>query len=100
VESLKADGRFNKPELRLTLDYPEDYELISKIYSSVVLDRVLNLLDVIDYLEGNPQLAHINKNCIQLDLDERIKEEINKNFKENVEKIKKIKEEINPTIGK
>jgi len=100
VESLKADGRFNKPELRLTLDYPEDYELISKIYSSVVLDRVLDLLDVIDYLEGNPQLAHINKNCIQLDLDERIKEEINKNYKENVEKIKKIKEEINPTIGK
>ena len=100
VESLKAGGRFNKPELRLTLDYPEDYELISKIYSNVIFDKYLNLQDVINYLDNNPQLAQINRNCVQLDLEKRVKEEIDRVYEENLKEIKRIREEINLAMEK
>lgn len=50
--------------------------------------------DVIDYLDKNPEIAKINQNCVQLDLDEKIKEDIDKHYMENLEEIKKLKNEI------
>ena len=39
-------------------------------------------------------IAKMNQNCVQLDLDKKIKEEIDKYYKENLEEIKRIKKEI------
>jgi len=49
---------------------------------------------VIDYLDKNPEITKMNQNCVQLDLDEKVKKEIDKFYKENLEKIRKIKGEI------
>ena len=76
------------------MDYDEDYELINNIYCHVAFKKVLNLYDVIDYLGKNPEIAKINQNCVQLDLDEKVKEEIGKSYKENLEEIKRIKNKI------
>ncbi len=94
VKTLKVNGKLRRPELRLTLDYQEDYGLIEKIYSNIVFNRVLNLYDVINYLNKNPELAQINRSCVQADVDEKMKEEIHRNYQENLEEIKKIKNEI------
>ena len=94
VETIKVDGKVNRPELRFTLDYEEDYELINNIYCHVPFKKVLNLYDVIEYLDKNPEIAKINQNCVQLDLDEKVKEEIDRNYKENLEEIKRIKNRI------
>lgn len=94
VETLKANGKLNRPEFRLTLDYPEDYELINKIYSNIAFDEVLNLYDVIDYLDRNPKLIQINQNRIQRDLDEKIKTKIDEHFFANKDKILKLKDDI------
>jgi spore coat polysaccharide biosynthesis protein SpsF len=94
VKTIKVKGKLNRPELRLTLDYEEDYELIDNIYSNVPFKKVLNLYKVIDYLDKNPEIAKINKNCVQLDLDEKTKEEIDKFYKENLEEVKRIKREV------
>jgi spore coat polysaccharide biosynthesis protein SpsF len=94
VKTIKVDGKLNRPELRFTLDYEEDYELINNIYSHVPFKKVLNLYDVIDYLDKNPGIAKINQNCVQLDLDEKVKEEIDKSYKENLEEIRRIKNGI------
>lgn len=59
--------------MRFTLDYPEDYEFINYIYSNLPFKKVLNLYNVIDYLDKNPDITKINKNCVQLDLDEKVK---------------------------
>ncbi len=94
IKNIKIADKLNRPELRLTLDYDEDYELIRNIYSNIPFKKVLNLYNVIDYLDKNPDIAKINKNCVQLDLDKKIKEEIDKHYKENLEEIRKIKEKI------
>lgn len=94
IKKIKVEGKLNRPELRFTLDYEEDYELINNIYSNVAYDRVLNLYDVIDYLDSSPKIGSINQNCVQLDLDEKIKNDIDTYFSKHLESIKKIKAEI------
>jgi len=94
IKTIKIADKLNRPELRLTLDYDEDYGLIRNIYFNVPFKKVLNLYNVIDYLDKNPEIAKINQNCIQLDLDEKVKEETDKHYKENLEEIKRIKKEI------
>ena len=94
VQTIKVEGKLNRPELRFTLDYEEDYELINNIYSNVPFKKVLNLYNVIDYLDKNPEIAKINQNCVQLDLDEAVKNEIDRIYLERFDEIKKIKSEI------
>jgi len=97
IKVINIKGKLNRPEIRLTLDYQEDYELMNNIYSNMTFKKILNLEKVIDYLDRNPKIAQINKRCIQRDLDERIKKKIDRNFKENLEEIKKIKNKIYKT---
>lgn len=94
VKTIKVDGKLNRPELRLTLDYQEDYELINNIYRNVPFQEVLNLYSVVDYLDKNPEVAKLNKDCIQLDLNEKVKEKIDKNYKNNFDELKKLKNQI------
>ncbi len=94
IKTIKIADKLNRPELRLTLDYEEDYELIRNIYYNIPFKKVLNLYDVIDYLDKNPEIAKINQKCIQLDLDEKVKEDIDKHYKENLGEIRKVKGEI------
>lgn len=94
IKTIKVTDKLNRPELRFTLDYEEDYGLINNIYSNVPFKKVINLYNVIDYLDKNPEIAKVNQNCVQLDLNEKVKEEINKHYKENLEEIKRIKKEI------
>ena len=56
----------------------------------VPFKKVLNLYDVIEYLDKNPEIANLNQNCIQLDLDNGIKKEINRVYLERFDEIKKI----------
>jgi len=94
IKTIKIADKLNRPELRLTLDYDEDYELIRNIYSNIPFKKVLNLYNVIDYLDNNPEIAKINQNCIQLDVDEKVKQEIDKYYKENSEEVKRLKKVV------
>ena len=94
INTIEVRDKLNRPDLRLTLDYEEDYNLINHIYSNVPFNNVVNLYNVIEYLDNNPKITKMNANCIQLDLDEKVKEQINENFKDNAEYIMSIKNEI------
>jgi len=94
VVTIKATGKYQRPELRLTLDYREDYELLNHVYSNIPFTTTLELAKVIDYLDEHPEINKINQSCVQLDLGEDIKEEIDTNYIKNFNKIKKIKQEI------
>lgn len=61
TESLKIKPVFQRPEIRLTLDYPEDLELIRKIFdefdtdiNDIPLERIIKLLD------KKPDIININ----------------------------------------
>jgi len=94
IKRIKIEDKLNRPELRLTLDYEEDYGLINDIYSNVPFQKVINLYNVINYLDRNPEIAKINQKCVQRDLDEKGKGDIDKHYKENLEEIIEIKEKI------
>lgn len=94
VKEIRAEGRLNRPDLRLTLDYEEDYQLINKIYAHIPFNRIINLYDVIDYLEYNPDAAQTNKYCLQLGLDVSTKAKIDMQFSTRREELLKLKDSI------
>jgi spore coat polysaccharide biosynthesis protein SpsF len=94
VVTLKAEKQVNKPGYRLTLDYPEDYQLLSHLYTTIPFKTTLSLENVVEYLDNHPEVAAINARCIQLDLEPRLKKLIDSNYREHFQEIKKIKQEI------
>ncbi len=58
---VEARGIFARPQYRLTLDYQEDYELISKLYDRFsTSNRIISVPDVIEFLDQNPNVAALN----------------------------------------
>jgi len=56
------DPLFNHPEWRLTLDYPEDFELFKKIFDALsTKEEVFSLKNIMIFLKNNPELLDINK---------------------------------------
>lgn len=67
---LFEDERFqNRTDLRLTLDEPEDYRLLETVYREVEHNELLNLPDVIDYIDQN-ELVGINESVNQKSPDD------------------------------
>ena len=60
IGTVYAKGVLNNPKIRLDLDYPEDFELIKKIYEHFN-NLLVPLEEVIKYLKENPKLMEINK---------------------------------------
>ncbi|MGS0765130.1 cytidylyltransferase domain-containing protein [Syntrophomonas curvata] len=96
IGEIKAAGKLNRPDLRLTLDYEEDYQLINNVYSRIPFDQVLDLDDVIDYLVEHPAVARSNQNCVQLDLDELTKREIDHQFSQRQAELLSLKDRFYP----
>ncbi len=61
------DLRDNYSNLRLTLDYPEDYELIKKLYKKLTNIKKYGYLDIIKIMKNNKKIREINKKFIKVD---------------------------------
>ena len=92
IKTMEIPG--TRPDLRLTLDYQEDYELISHLYKTLNYNTVLSLQDVIEYLRKNPEAGNINAKCEQLELSSQELHKIDKYYSESRKEIMKIKEAI------
>jgi len=56
------DVELIRPDIRLTLDYPDDYELFRQIFEKLyVPGKVFNLREVVSFFNNNPNLMDINK---------------------------------------
>jgi spore coat polysaccharide biosynthesis protein SpsF (cytidylyltransferase family)/RimJ/RimL family protein N-acetyltransferase len=69
---IKKCNKFNQktvrleklyPPYRLTIDNPEDYEFITKIYDGIGRD-LFYLDEIVEYLKKNPKLLQINQHII------------------------------------
>jgi len=59
--NLKAKYKYNRPDLRLTIDYKEDFIVLKKIISSLNKKfKYFNLSKIINFLDQNPKLKNIN----------------------------------------
>lgn len=52
--------KLNRPEIRLSIDYKEDFKLAEKIYEKLS-EKTSSLIDVIQLLDKNQELLKINK---------------------------------------
>ena len=55
------------PDIRMVLDYQEDYIFLSKLYEILIIENGLyfSLEDAMKILEKNPEFLNINKHCIE-----------------------------------
>ena len=66
IHNYESEEKFNRKDIRLTLDYPEDYQIIKKIFEELYpLNNDFSAGDIIEYLDKNPKVKNINKNCVQ-----------------------------------
>jgi spore coat polysaccharide biosynthesis protein SpsF (cytidylyltransferase family) len=65
--NVESSSKHRLPKLRLTLDYPEDLEVTKIIYNALYLkNKNFSLDDIVEFLDTNPEVVNINKNCKQI----------------------------------
>ncbi|MCG2825295.1 MAG: hypothetical protein L6265_01740 [Thermoplasmatales archaeon] len=63
VEVIQAEKDLRHPEIRMSLDYPEDYEFFKEIFNRLYKSgKVFTLREVLTLLKENPKIEDINKN--------------------------------------
>ncbi|MBM4177564.1 glycosyltransferase family protein [Candidatus Gribaldobacteria bacterium] len=65
---VKAKKELNRPELRLTVDTKEDFELTEKVYHHFK-NKTFKTIDVIKYLDSRPELKQLNDHIFQKPLN-------------------------------
>jgi len=61
VHNFKAENKYSRPDLRFTLDYQEDYEVIKLIYENLYeKNKNFSAVDIFDFLDKNPDIKKIN----------------------------------------
>jgi spore coat polysaccharide biosynthesis protein SpsF (cytidylyltransferase family) len=57
-----ADDVYKRPEIRATLDYPDDFKFFKTIIENLGAEKKdFNLRDVIEYLDKHPEVVKINQ---------------------------------------
>jgi N,N'-diacetyllegionaminate synthase len=68
IEEVMADPMDHRPHYRLTVDTPEDLELVRSIFSHLYpRDPLFSLQDIIHLLDSSPKLVQINSHITQRD---------------------------------
>jgi spore coat polysaccharide biosynthesis protein SpsF len=67
VQTIEPDEpELIRPDIRLTLDYPEDYELFKRIFDRLYKpDTVFSLKEIVALFNENPKLLEINRDVHQ-----------------------------------
>lgn len=58
LHHIKYQAPINRPELRVTLDYPEDFSLIKLVIEGLGLERIeeTTIEEIISWLDSNPEI--------------------------------------------
>jgi spore coat polysaccharide biosynthesis protein SpsF len=81
---IEADLRHRAPDLRLTLDYPEDYALFSAIFETLAANgSTFTLDDVFELLAERPELEKLNAGVVA-QYDENLKRITRITFRDGV----------------
>lgn len=68
VESLKIDDPdLRHPEIRMTLDYPEDFEFFKAVFDQLYNPgKIFTLKEIMKLLKDHPEIIKINEHCESL----------------------------------
>lgn len=93
LEEIKVNTEYVRG-YRLTLDEINDYYLFKELHRRFPKEGVIDVLDAYSVLDANPDIAVLNENVVQRDLDEGLKTAIDDYYRQHFEEIKKIKDKI------
>lgn len=66
VEALPVTKQHQRPDLRMTLDYPQDYEFFKKVIEGLSQHKkAIALDDIITFCDAHPEVPAINRDCAQ-----------------------------------
>lgn len=65
IKNFIVRPMFRRPELRLTVDYPEDLILVRKIMAKLRSKYLPNIVEIIQVLDRFPKLKEINKEFVK-----------------------------------
>ena len=66
IVNVTAQGIYRRPEIRLTLDTPEDYRVIKGVFESLYPGNPrFDARDIIEFLDANPALRDWNRHVVQ-----------------------------------
>ena len=93
TQVYEANGIFNRPDIRVTLDMPEDYTLLCAVFDFLYKeDELFNLEKIINLFNSKPWLLNINSHIIQKKVFQNLKEEIKEGIflceKQDMKKLK------------
>jgi len=61
--TVAIDSKYNR-NYRLTVDYPQDFELMEKIYRKFYKPgEIIDIVEVYSFLDKNPEWVAINSHC-------------------------------------
>ncbi len=83
VADLEIKNSYFNERIRITLDYPEDYEFIKTIYKEFDTNETPTLVDVFELLKLKPSLLKINKMHIQTMPSDKQMKQIDYEFNAN-----------------
>jgi spore coat polysaccharide biosynthesis protein SpsF len=68
--SPQVEDIYLHPTLKTSIDYPEDYEFLKRIFDELYVSGVIfSLLDVINLVNRKPELLAINSHCINMGVE-------------------------------
>lgn len=74
LKNWKARGKMFWPDLRVTLDTKEDYQVLSSVFNNLYpVNPDFSAEDVVNFLRNHPEVAGINSGIIQKNPHEELK---------------------------
>ena len=63
IHTIEVEDEYRHSTLKTSLDYPEDYEFIKRIFAELYRqDTVFSILEIIDLVKRRPDILNINAN--------------------------------------
>lgn len=73
IEQIEAEEALRRPEVRMTLDYPEDFRFFERIFAELGAGcRFFSLREILALLERKPEIIEINRG-VQAAYEEHLK---------------------------
>lgn len=94
VSKIVVEEFYNRPNLRLTNDYFEDFQLMNAIFCQFPNKSTPSLYDVLNLLDQKPEFQQLNSMRIQKALDPEAIDRIDAFFKSNFARIISTKNNI------
>jgi len=67
IYELEVAPEHRRPDLRMTLDYPEDLEFFRRLFDGLYAPGIsMRLSEILHWLDKDPEVVAINRHCAQL----------------------------------